>query len=494
MNNKKLKFTTAMISIVAILFTMTGVVYADASLKLSSESRVAVNNTFSVTVTLLNETADLAAFEFDVQYDTSKFAYVSASVSGTKEDNASANFDETTNNLKVAVANYKITGQTILTIRFKTKAIVDNSEIRLKNITLGRYEPVEEIPATFLGAISVSVFQPSTNADLSKLSIAPGTLTPAFTSANTQYTVQVPESVTTLSVDAVPADAKSKVAVSGHTGLKTGENIVKVVVTSESGATKTYTIKAYKAVPTPTLAATPTPAATALINGNPFTVATLDAGQNPPAGFTATTTVLAGQTVPAYANAQANVVLLYLSDGAGRKDFYVYDAIHSAFTLFQTLTIPERSYVVLVPDATVTVPTGFVATTLTIGGHTVSGYLETTTTAGPSPRTLVYLMDAGGTKKLYVYEASTGDVRLFSDVSAAPTAAATPGPTEAATPTPSPTGTPAVNNAGTLSTYLLIIIALAILVAVLSGILIYLLISRKAYHQSQKPPTIRRVG
>lgn len=500
MRNKTLKSLLALMLLAAILVTLSPVVYADATLRIeTSATTIAIGKTLTITVKV-NGVPDLSSVGFDLKFDPNAFTYASFTVNGKSQvEGQEARIEKQgTNTIQLTAFDYLFNSDSdplIATFRFTAKSVSESASFSISNIELGDYtNDVNPVPATFAGAKTVSVFQPSTNADLSTLSIAPGTLTPAFTSANTQYTVQVPESVTTLSVDAVPADAKAKVAVSGHTGLKTGENIVKVVVTAESGATKTYTIKAYKAVPTPTLAATPTPAATTLINGNPFTVATLDAGQNPPPGFSETTTILAGQVVPAYANAQSNVLLLYLSDSAGRKEFYVYDAVHSTFTLFQTLIVPEKSFIVLTPDASMTAPTGFVTTTLTIGGHPVSGYLETATATGGSPRTLVYLMDASGAKKLYVYQASTGEVSLFAGATTAPTTAATPGQTEAATPTPSPTGTPTVTNAGTLSTYLLIIIALAILVAVLSGILIYLLVSRKAYHQSQKPPTIRRVG
>jgi LPXTG-motif cell wall-anchored protein len=85
---------------------------------------------------------------------------------------------------------------------------------------------------------------PSTDATLSNLSVSPGTLSPAFASATTEYNVEVPNAVNSITLTATKADANA--TVSGDVGAKSlsvGPNTFTITVTAEDGNTeKTYTI------------------------------------------------------------------------------------------------------------------------------------------------------------------------------------------------------------------------------------------------------------
>ncbi|MBD0383993.1 cadherin-like beta sandwich domain-containing protein [Paenibacillus sedimenti] len=91
----------------------------------------------------------------------------------------------------------------------------------------------------------------SENNDLRTLALSNGTLTPAFNPATTAYSVELPAGTTDLGVTAAVYDAKSKLtiggaaAVSGVSKIVTipNDKIIRVVVESESGATKEYTIE-----------------------------------------------------------------------------------------------------------------------------------------------------------------------------------------------------------------------------------------------------------
>lgn len=86
----------------------------------------------------------------------------------------------------------------------------------------------------------------SSNAYLSKLQINQEGLTPNFNKNKTSYTVTVGENVNDLKVTAVAEDSKSKVAISGNTGLKNGDNKVYITVTAQDGTKKVYTITVTK--------------------------------------------------------------------------------------------------------------------------------------------------------------------------------------------------------------------------------------------------------
>ena len=86
----------------------------------------------------------------------------------------------------------------------------------------------------------------SGNCNLASLSVSDGKLSPAFSAGQTEYSVSVPFSVSSLKVTANAEHGGAKVSV-GKTGLEAGETTkIKITVTAENGAEKTYTIKAFR--------------------------------------------------------------------------------------------------------------------------------------------------------------------------------------------------------------------------------------------------------
>ena len=83
----------------------------------------------------------------------------------------------------------------------------------------------------------------SSNAKLSSLSCGSGTLSPSFSADTTSYSVTVPYSVTSLSLNYATQDGGAKVSVSGNS-LSVGSNTVTLTVTAANGNTKNYTIRA----------------------------------------------------------------------------------------------------------------------------------------------------------------------------------------------------------------------------------------------------------
>jgi hypothetical protein len=85
----------------------------------------------------------------------------------------------------------------------------------------------------------------STVNTLSNITISAGTLSPAFSSDKTSYSVEVPNEVSSISIDATLTDSKSKFA-SGFgprsVPLTEGTNQIYLKVTNEKDVTKVYTI------------------------------------------------------------------------------------------------------------------------------------------------------------------------------------------------------------------------------------------------------------
>ena len=86
-------------------------------------------------------------------------------------------------------------------------------------------------------------YVPSANANLSSLTVTGQTLSPAFSSSVTAYTVDVPFQVSSVKVTAKAQDSKAKVSVSGGSSLVAGQdNKITVTCTAENGTKKVYTI------------------------------------------------------------------------------------------------------------------------------------------------------------------------------------------------------------------------------------------------------------
>ena len=97
----------------------------------------------------------------------------------------------------------------------------------------------------------------SSNNNLSTLSLSSGTLSPAFASATTNYTSSVANSVSSITVTPVTADATATIKVNGipvtsgsassAIALTVGATTITTVVTAENGSTNTYTITVTRA-------------------------------------------------------------------------------------------------------------------------------------------------------------------------------------------------------------------------------------------------------
>ncbi|CAI8934505.1 DUF1533 domain-containing protein [Brevibacillus sp. IT-7CA2] len=112
------------------------------------------------------------------------------------------------------------------------------------------------ITVSATGYVDTSVTIVSNNVDLSSISLNSGPLNETFDSAKTDYTQNVGQSVTNLTVTPTAADSKSTITVNGSPvrsgqasdaiSLQIGSNPITIIVTAQTGATKTYNIQVNK--------------------------------------------------------------------------------------------------------------------------------------------------------------------------------------------------------------------------------------------------------
>ncbi|MGC5328770.1 beta strand repeat-containing protein, partial [Brevibacillus sp. SYSU BS000544] len=131
------------------------------------------------------------------------------------------------------------------------------------SLTAGANTPITVVVTAQSGAtktytINVNRAAASTNADLSNLVLSAGTWDSPFSSGDTDYAVNVGYGVENITVTATVADSNATITVNGadvspgvassNISLTAGANTpITVVVTAQSGATKTYTINVNRA-------------------------------------------------------------------------------------------------------------------------------------------------------------------------------------------------------------------------------------------------------
>ena len=133
------------------------------------------------------------------------------------------------------LASYVIEGAEQLEVGENTVKVTVTAESgaqRVYTITVTRKEP------------------PATDATLSHLEAEEGTLSPEFDSALTEYTINVPSDVTSLTIKAETTDEKASYEIAGNADFQVGENTVTITVTAEDpSVSAVYTIKVFRARP-----------------------------------------------------------------------------------------------------------------------------------------------------------------------------------------------------------------------------------------------------
>ena len=149
------------------------------------------------------------------------FATISATISATAEDTRAAVSGTGAKTLTVGVNNFIIT------------VTAEDASQRQYYLTITRQ------PSAPL----------STNNYLATLSVTPGAISPAFDKDTTVYTVDLPETTTSINVSATPEDTKASVAGVGSTALVVGANVIIVTVTAEDSSTRQYILTVNRGTP-----------------------------------------------------------------------------------------------------------------------------------------------------------------------------------------------------------------------------------------------------
>lgn len=405
------------VGMLMMLFTMLfmskiSVWAAEGSVTYGSGSYTATQGeSFQVGVYVQGSEA-IGSYEFYLDYNPDMMEYVSGADSGGA------------GRLKFVGYGNSTSYSYMLTFRATTAG---NCTISISGADLGPLDPSSGDSMTITQASSapVTIQGPSTASDdcrLSSLNLSPTGLY-GFSPDVTEYDITVEHELTKLSVSATTSSEKATYVIS-DTNLNVGVNTIKITVTAENGATKTYSIivrrKAEEVTTTQATQATTLPPEAGYTpeeidlsvsfpaNGKDMFVSEAPSGVSVPNGFTETTIAYQDKEITAYSGGIQNVTLFYMVDGLkSNGGFYVYDAAKNSVYPYIKLDNAQGSYLLLSADDTISSPEGYTATTVTLAGDN-SESVQTNVTAWVSDRNaeffLVYAMNTEGETAFYQYD------------------------------------------------------------------------------------------
>jgi hypothetical protein len=252
------------------------------------------------------------------------------------------------------------------------------------------------------GSARVTVSEPRPASEvntLKDLTIEGYTLSPEFNADTLEYTVDVPSTVNSVKINATKKDSASSIAGDGEVNVDEGANKIAIVVTAESGATKTYSITVNVKDDNPI---------TVTIDGKEYTVIKNAKNLTIPNNYLLNTIKINDIEVPCFINDTNHLTLVALKDSEGNIYFFSYNA--GNYQKYLELTATN---LIIYPYAMDTIPyKGWQHTNISINNQTISAlqYKKLTNYY------LIYGMDVTtGTNNYYLYDSLNNTYQVFDE-------------------------------------------------------------------------------
>lgn len=319
---------------------------ASASIKVTSgTSQVVVGNTFTVTVKV-SSSSPLGAWEYTLNYDTSKFKLVSgenpvadpASNGSTKSKSYSYKFKAVgTGSGTIGVKSVGVIGWD------KNSMSVSTSSKTVKVITQAQKE------ASY-----------SKDNYLKSLSIDGLKLSPSFKKDTLEYTAEAGANTTSINIKASKNDSKASVSGAGKHNVGEGANVFKITVKAQNGSTRTYKVTVNVVDPNPIVVN---------MNDKEYYVVKRESSLTQPEGYEKTTVKINDMDIPAFYNETNNYTLVGLKDSEETK-LYIYDSESNTYNEYFDVKLDELDLYPLEMDKEF--GEDYTKSTIVIGNHTFS--------------------------------------------------------------------------------------------------------------------------
>ncbi|NLT11108.1 MAG: hypothetical protein GXY06_01655 [Clostridiaceae bacterium] len=399
MNKIRFMKILAMLLISGILLSFMPIekLSASASPSLSISGNSEVGGTITAVVTISGPEGTYESFSGGFSYDATLLRLDSITQGGF----SSGTWDASVANSWFTAYNATIpSGTRVVSASFTCLAAGSAT------ISLVDFE-VDNIDSS--ASASVNIVQPvpkSSENNLSSLQVSPGTLSPSFSAGKTSYSMTVEETVSKITVSAVPADTKATISLNGvQNNLKPGDNTVKITVKAENGATKVYSILVTRAQgPTPSPTPSPVPLPLMAYRDQEFVILNFDDETTIMEGFSLTTAKYKGVDIPVIKTVLPNqtiLLLVSLLTDEGQR-YFIYDEVNSSVMPYIYYTQAERSLVFISPDASTPIPKGYEAFDFEYESQIITAYRLISDPQ--SPQILVFLMGEDGVGSYFYYD------------------------------------------------------------------------------------------
>lgn len=334
------------IGILTFCITTMVVNAASGTVSISGVSTTTTGSTITVTVTA--RASNIFYWQLFTTYDSSRLKLVSGDTTIQGEaENATTGIGSVSRTyrftaIKTGPAYIRVTsGGSGMNITTAGDAI--SYPTTTKNITINAPAPK------------------STNNNLSALLIDGVTFTPEFNKNTLEYSVLLDATVTSINVKTALEDPKAVVTGNGVISVVEGLNTINLVVTSESGVSKTYIVLATVKELTPIIVK---------IDNVEYTVARKKEMYEAPQNFEETIVKINKEDVLAYKNKKLNLTVLGLKDKKGIVKLYTYNG--KEYQKYNNVTINSINlYLKDIPNKKV--PKGYERVDISIEKEKIAG-------------------------------------------------------------------------------------------------------------------------
>lgn len=315
----------------------------------ASNKSVKVGNTTTVTIYCKSST-NVGTCEYTISYDTTKLKLIEGDYS------------------VMDVAPSASTKQLKKTYKFKVIA-TGSSKVTVKSYAIRTFDKEDEMkttvsPVTITG-VKEEASKPinySTNNNLKSLEVTNYKLTPNFNKDTLEYKLELEESIEEIEIKATTEDSKATINGTGKIKVSEGENKINIIVTSEKGTKKTYTIIATVKDNNPIKVT---------LDNEEYTVIKRESILPKKENFKNTKVTINDEEIPALYNETNNITLIGLKDKDSNLNLYIYDSTNNTYKIYNEITFNNIKLLILEPNKEFK---KYIKTSITIGDTLITGY------------------------------------------------------------------------------------------------------------------------
>ena len=384
-----------------------------------SKSNPTVGDTITVTVNFSAD-ADVNAASGLLKYSANNLEFVSANNANLLSNGQVKLVSSGTSSKNFSFSvNFKVKEGGLADI-IATDCIVAGSEessLTGSSVQLGLLTGNEGVTSN---SSSSSDKKKSNNANLKSITVAAGTLTPAFSPDVTEYTVTVPHSATDGILSCKVAQANSRLKFGGNRDLAVGITKRTITVTAEDGTEKVYTVvfnRLDENGQDTTAPVVPDDAIEVMYNGSKYFISNDFADMTLPAGFGIDVMQYGEQEVSCIKGASGSVTALCLADENGEKKFFLYNK-DTTLSELNVIEVNGESYII-VESTDVIVPAGYTKAQFDNGELKLEGFAFTDLQL--KDYFVVSAIAPNGEKEFYRFDTVQKTLQRYPEFTKAPT-------------------------------------------------------------------------